>query len=327
MRLRHRPAVAALALVALAGSAVPAVPAVAGDDPFEDAREAVARMRFTADVSVQWVDDFGPHVAVVTVTSDRGRFQVNGPGDGSLLWSTGTALLDPPPPSRKYELRTGEADPVAGRPATAVEIRSVGVLRERLSVDRETGLLLRREQLDGTGRPIRIVSVESLALLSDEAEPSEPEPEVEVVPPEEAGGMQPVDLGSLPGRMRAATALAQGYEHVATYRQGLLVQLLYSDGLHGLSVFAQPGRLDRGSLPDGGRPVQLGRWAAVVYDWPGGEAVTWQAADVVYTVVGNGPVEEVLAAAASVPGPSSPSILSRARQRSRAVFELLTGWS
>lgn len=326
MNVMRRPAVTAvaLALIAVAGSTVPAA---AGDDPFDDARQAVARLRFTAAVSVQWVDDFGPHVAVVTVTSDRGRFQVNGPGDGSLLWSTGTALLDPPPPSRKYQLRTGEAEPVAGRPVTAVEIRSSGVVRERLAVDRETGLLLRREQLDGTGRPVRIVSVENLALLPDDTAPSEPGPEADREPPVEAGGMRPVAFGSLPGRMRAATALAQGYEHVATYRQGLLVQLVYSDGLHGLSVFAQPGRLDRGSLPDGGRPVRLGRWSGVVYDWPGGEAVTWEAADVVYTVVGNGPVEEVLAAAASVPGPSSPSILSRARQRSRAMFELLTGRS
>lgn len=318
--MRTRPAAVALALGLLAGTTVPAA---AGDDPFEDARQAAARLRFTAAVSVQWVDGFGSHVAVVSVTSDRGRFQVDGPGDGDLLWSTGTALLEPPPPSRKYELRTGEGAPVAGRPTTAVEIRSGGVLRERLSVDRETGLLLRREQLDGSGRAVRVTSVESLVLLPGDSGvlPADPPRG----PAQAQARMQRVRPESVPSLVRVAEALAAGYQHVAAYRQGSLVQLVYSDGLHALSVFAQPGRLARGSLPDGGRPVQLGRWAGVAYGWPGGEAVTWQAHGLVYTVVGDGPVEEVLAAAASVPEPPSPSVGSRVRQRSRAIVDLLTG--
>ena len=311
--MRSRPAVAVLALGLLASSTVPAL---AGDDPFQDAREAATRLRFTAAGSVRWLDDFGHHVALVTVTSDRGQFQVNGPGDGSLLWSTGAALLDPPAPGRKYELRTADGEPVAGRDTKAVEIRSSGVLRERLSVDRETGLLLRREQLDGFGRAVRVMSVETLSLLAPD-ESAAPAPEES-----SAGGLQPVTLGALPSSFRAAATLAQGYEHVAAFRQGSLVQVVYSDGLHGLSVFTQPGRLAWGSLPGGGRSVPFGGRTAVVYDWPGGQAVTWQAGNLVYTVVGDGPVEEVLAAAASVPGPPSPSLLTRARQRSRAVYDL-----
>jgi hypothetical protein len=321
-RQRHlqRPAAAVVALGLLAGATVPAA---AGDDPFRDSRDAVARLRFVAAVSVYWVDVGGPRSALVTVTSDRGRFEVDGPGDQSLLWSTGSALLEPPPTSRKYQLRTAEGPVVAGRPTTVVDITSADVLRERVSVDRETGLLLRREQYEQGGRPIRIVSVESLAFL-----PELPElPELRPQPRPEPEGMPPVALHALSPAFRVAPSLAQGYQQVAAYRQGPLVQLVYSDGLHGLSVFAQPGRLDRGSLPDGGRPVRLGRWSAVVYDWPGGEAVTWQAGNLVYTVVGDGPVDEVLAAAASVPGPPPPSVLSQVRQRSRAIADLLVGRS
>lgn len=316
MKARARPAVAAMALGFLVGTTLPAT---AGDDPFRDSREAVARLRFTAAVSVQWLDGNHVQVAMVTVTSDRGQFQVNGPGDGSLLWSTGSALLDPPPPSRKYELHTADGAAVAGRPTTTVEIRSAGALRERLSVDRETGLLLRREQVDGFGRVVRVVNVETLALLAPD-QSTAPAPE-----PSTRGGMRPVARASLPSTFRATSTLAQGYQHVAAYRQGALVQVVYSDGLHGLSVFAQPGRLAWGSLPAGGRTVRVGRWDAVAFDWPGGEAVTWQAGSLIYTVVGDGPVDEVLAAAASVPGPPSPSVLSRVRQRSRAIVELLTG--
>ena len=315
-RRRSRPVVAVLALGLLASSTVPAA---AGDDPFEDSRQAVARLRFTATVSVQWVDGFGPHAVVVTVTSDRGQFRVDGPGDESLLWSTGTALLEPPAATSKYEVRTFEAGVVAGRETRATEIRSAGVLRERVVVDRELGLLLRREQLDALGRVLRVVHVESLALLPADDGSAAP------APAPRAGQMHLVTLDALPSTVRVARALAQGYQHVAAYRQGGLVQLLYSDGLHGLSLFAQPGRLDRSSLPGGGRAVQLGPWTGVLYGWPGGQAITWQAGTLVYTVVGDGPLEEIVQAAASVPGPPSPSVLSRVRARSRAVVELLRG--
>ncbi|HEX9968956.1 MAG TPA: hypothetical protein VGB03_02370, partial [Acidimicrobiales bacterium] len=64
-----------------------AVPAVAQADPLAGVRDAVARLRFSATVTVQWVDGGGTHHMALSLQSDRGRVRVDGPGDQEVLWS------------------------------------------------------------------------------------------------------------------------------------------------------------------------------------------------------------------------------------------------
>ena len=313
--MSRRPTALTLVLGMLAAVTV-GVPALAGNDPLADARDAVTRLRFTAEVSVEWVDEIGSHRSVLTLQSDRGHVRIDGPGDEAVLWSSGTSLLALPPASRKYDMRSGPGGEVAGRPTVAVEIRSGGAVRERLAVDRDSGLVLERVQLDAAGRPLRTVRVEWLAMST----PSVPTPTT-------IAGQQGrrVAPASLPARYRTPPELPGGYARVGAYWRGEMAHLLYSDGLHGVSVFAQRGSLDGDDLPAGARRVQVGERTAFAYAWPSGEAVTWTAGGVVYTVVGDGPAEDVLTVARSLPEPPSTSMLTRLRQRCRVVAELVLG--
>lgn len=311
--MSRRPAALTLAVGMLLAVAVPAP---AGNDPLADARDAVTRLRFTAEVSVEWVDEIGSHRSVLTLQSDRGQVRIDGPGDEAVLWSSGTSLLALPPASRKYEMRSGPGAAVAGRPTVAVEISSGGTVRERLAVDRDSGLVLERVQLDGAGRPLRSVRVEWLAMSVP------PVPTTTTIAGQQGRRVAPA---SLPARYRTPPELPGGYARVGAYWRGEVAHLLYSDGLHGVSVFAQRGSLDGDDLPAGARQVDVGDRTAFAYAWPSGEAVTWTAGGVVYTVVGDGPAEDVLAVARSLPEPPASSMLTRLRQRCRVVAELLLG--
>src|SRR5206468_2079044 len=73
-------------------------------------------------------------------------------------------------------------------------------------------------------------------------------------------GLSERGVATLPAAYGVPATLPGGYSRVATYRQRDVVHLVYSDGLNGLSVFAELGHLSRGSLPSEGTPVQVGRW-------------------------------------------------------------------
>jgi hypothetical protein len=284
----------------------PVGPATAVDDPLQDAREAASQLVFTATVTVQWADAAGTHTQTMLVESDRGRVRID-----YRPWTSGPTDLDLPPAGRKYDLRIGPGPLVAGRPTTMVELWSAGVLRERLGVDQATGLVLLREQLGPEGLPVRVVTVQEL--------------EVSTVPGSPSIGTTTTTVVALPRAYRAPVRLAGDYLQLAAFRHGSIVQTVYSDGLRAISVFAQPGTLDEGSLPRGGQVVRLGRRSGWSYAWPGGVAVTWETGGVVYTMIGDGPGEELVAAAASLPAPPEPSLLDRLKRSSRNMAELLTG--
>jgi hypothetical protein len=282
-------------------------PAAAAEDPLQDGRKAAAQLVFTATVTVRWVDAAGTHEQTMLVESDRGRVRID-----YRPWTSGPTDLDLPPASRKYDLRTGLGPVVAGRLTTAVELWSGGVVHERLAVDQATGLVLFREQLGPAGLPVRVVTVEQLEVTSAPGEPrggSTTSTTIEI---------------ALPRPYRTPPVLSGGYLQLAAFRHGSIVQTVYSDGLHGISVFAQRGRLDEDALPRGGRAVRVDGRRGWSYAWPGGVAVTWTAGGLVYTLVGDGPSEELVAAAASV-RPPAVSLLDRLKRSSRAMAELLTG--
>lgn len=327
MTTRTRLAVALTGL-ALAAPALPGGGAdLAGaETPVEDARQAARRVPFTARVEVSWVDQEGLHTAELTVRAVGGRVTIQTAGEGgsatTVQRDADTAgeeaggLLTPAV-ERKYQLIRRDGPVVAGRTTDEVVLRSGGLVRERLAVDKATGLVLQREVFGPLGRPVRVVRVLQLdtAPVPDEAVPGQ------------AGSNAPkaLDVGRLPSAYAAPPGLAGGYRRLAAYRHNQVVHQLYTDGLHGLSLFSQPGDLVTRSLPRGGQVVRVGSAQGVRYTWPGGEVLTWQSGSMVHTLVGDGTADDLLAAARSLPRPARPSFLVRVLGTARVVGELVSG--
>jgi len=117
-----------------------------------------------------------------------------------------------------------------------------------------------------------------------------------------------------------------GYERVATYRKGQRVHVLYSDGDHALSVFAEPGDLAESKLPAGARTLKVPGHTLWHWNRPDGDIVLWQSDGVVFAAVGDAPIAQVLEAAASMPDEDrETSVPDRIRRGCRALAELLTG--
>lgn len=131
-----------------------------------------------------------------------------------------------------------------------------------------------------------------------------------------AGAAQPV----------AARTALPGYERVAASRKGQTVHVLYTDGDHALSVFAEPGDLAESSLPSTARRLDVGNQTLWHWQRADGDIVLWQSDGVVYTAVGDAPIAAVMEVAASMPDEDrEDSVIDRVRRASRAAAELLSG--
>ena len=313
----------------MAGAVVVLLPGLpdrvaSAEGPVEEAREAARRVPFSARVEVSWVDREGLHTAELGVRAVGGRIRVQGPaedGDGggpTVIEDDGEVggLLSPAL-ERTYELVRQDGPVVADRSTELLLLRRNGELRERLAIDEATGLVLLREVYGSEGKPVRIVRVLELETA--------PLDRSAVGGAGNSDGPRLLSVSRLSSRYRAPASLDGGYRRVGAYRHSQGVQLLYSDGLHGLSLFTQPGPLAAGALPAGGEPVWVGRTAAVHYTWPGGEVITWESGRMVHTLVGDGTTADLVAAAASVPPPGRRSFLDRVRATSRTVAELISG--
>jgi sigma-E factor negative regulatory protein RseB len=222
-----------------------------------------------------------------------------------------------PSPGTKYEVSAAPPSVVGGRPVQVVEFRDEGVLLERLSLDVETGLLLRREQFDGGSAPSRTMTFDTLEIGTQNAAPRIP---AKV----KNAAASPVPLGRLSSGVSAPSTLPGSYKRLGVYKRSGMTQVLYSDGLYDLSVFQEEGRLDRSDLPEGER-VQVGKRAGWHYVWPGGHVVLWEARGVVHTVVSDAPLDQVMAAVRSLPDKGgSASLLRRLRQVCRALVQPLS---
>ncbi len=251
----HRLALGFLAACAAAAVVVPARPVAALPGPeanasavelLDRAREAAETQPFDGVVAVEWRDGRERHSEQVPVHSAGGvlRFgdEVVGAGarrmvhstDGWLsLWGHDVATLGPSP-TAKYRLAVAPGPDVAARATDMVAVQLVGAdrLRERLYVDRQSGLLLRRELLDSRGDAYR--SVAFLAISNGTG-----------VVAAAAGGAPRVTRSEEPAPARHLKApykiksrIGTGYRLVGAYRANGVVQQFFSDGLHGLSVFA-----------------------------------------------------------------------------------------
>jgi hypothetical protein len=123
-----------------------------------------------------------------------------------------------------------------------------------------------------------------------------------------AGRDAPRALQHVPDDLSAPKNVGHGFELAGVYSQpDGSVQLYYSDGVFGLSVFERAGDLVRGSLPAGGSTEQLGDIRARVYRTGAGTALVWGNDDVTYTCVTDAPMSEVRAVAADLsPSSSGP---------------------
>ncbi|MGH9180596.1 MAG: hypothetical protein ACRDY5_02625, partial [Acidimicrobiales bacterium] len=293
--------------------------------------DAIRPVSFSARVDVQWVDGRGRHATTVDVGAARGRVRVAGTGsperpgagapptlgDGWLLVTPagpGAPVGDlPPAVEAKYDIERTVGPVVAGRTTTLVVLSEGAMVREKLAIDDELGLVLRRELFGPDGRPVRTVTVIEL-------DPSSPRLAGTPTTDDRAEPVAPDVLGAL---YRTPGELAGGYRRVGAFRRGPVVHVLYSDGLHGLSLFMQPGRLDRHRQPPGGAAVRIGSATGQRYTWAGGEIVTWESGPVVRTLVGDAATAEVVSAARSVPPTGRPSLSERLRSACRQMAEVL----
>ena len=328
------PATITTAAVTIAGAAGADHPAQSAPaNPLDAARQAAERTQFRGTLSVQWVDGRGQHHTQLDVRGTGAAVYLDGPkamvatpDERLVLQSSGWSLVavgDPsaiglaPPMNGKYLMSSQPGPLVANRPTTLVDIRTVlGTTDERLYLDDGTGLVLRREQFDG-GAAVRVVAFTSIDIGagSQELAPT-------VRHDDRPHQLEPFALAA---PYRAPRQLAAGYVLVSVLRRQGVVQAVYSDAVHTLSVFEQGGALDVGGLPGAGEIVAIGAERGVRYSWPGGQLVTWQSGPLMYTAVGDGPVADVLAVAKSFPAAKSPSALQRVRLTSRRLLEDLTG--
>ncbi len=179
-------------------------------------------------------------------------------------FGTSTVELKPDQVIEKYEVEVGESSQMFGVevvPLTLTRRRDRTTV-EKWLVHAESGIVYRRELFDAQNRLVGMTTITDMKWGSSAADSPEPrEPETE--PPHEA------KAASMKGAPRM---LPSGYRLLRAYSLeagGLPAQqLVYSDGLHALSVFATKGSL---STPDGFDRADIGHAEGWVGPGPG----TW----------------------------------------------------
>jgi sigma-E factor negative regulatory protein RseB len=199
-----------------------------------------------------------------------------------------------------YSLSVVGAGEVAGRPVDVVAARRPGTAADgqesaRFWLDRESGLVLRREVYDRRGRITRAnafvqVTVGTGAVASGPGSRAW------------AGTIDTAALAGMRGRGWDCPDVLPGPLALVDARRrdgaaGGIVHLSYSDGIATVSVFEQRGQLDEGGLPGHRRYLVAGHEV-----WVSGEVprrVVWTSGRTVYTVVADAPertVDQVVAA-------------------------------
>jgi hypothetical protein len=316
---------AALAVVVSGGAALPA-PAGASGTPLDQARLAAQTSSFSGSIDVEWRDGRVRRRQRLEVKAANGVLLVDGPtplmafsrerlvqedAAWDVLWPAAFGRLSRPDHTAKYDERVSVGPELLGRPTVIIDIRTGRRVRERLHVDAASGLLLRREQFDDRGRVQRSMGFRSLRIEPGSSPLPRPEGEV-------ADGLRLVTAGRLRGAY-SAPALAAGYRRTGVFRRDDVVQVVYSDGIYDLSIFEQRGRLASKAVPPGGRPVRIGGAKGWHYTWAGGQVILWHAGRTVYTVVADGPYDDVLHAVRGVKGSAGPSVAHRFRQACRVL--------
>ena len=231
-----------------------------------------------------------------------------------------TALLD------KYRARVTGHDALLDRAVTRVEIlrRDDDRLAERWWLDDDTGLVLRRESFGGGEEPVRLSSWLSLELARSRrpaaaarAEGPEPVDGRSLAALRAAGWAVPP---TLPGRYAAEGVFA------ADDGADVPLQVLYTDGLYGVSLFEDRGRLDPGALPAGGVLDERLGWPAWSFPGQVPRRLVWEADGTTYTLVGDAPADEMDALAQALPQPSADGLPARLGRGLGRLWSLVSPW-
>jgi hypothetical protein len=213
--------------------------------------------------------------------------------------------------ARSYALRVAGTAQCAGRTADLVEVqrpggRGKGALAGRFWLDRETGLLLRREVYDGAGRTVTSSAFLDLVLVPPSASAAVDEQRG-------AAPAEPAALRARSAQWQAPQRLPGGFTLFdAQLRDGeRRVHLSYSDGLSTLSLFAQRGRIGDG--PDGAFSRTSIDGSTVWTSSTVPQRVVWSGGGQVWTLVSDAPADAVRAAVVALPHdpPPDDGVLAR----------------
>ena len=316
---------AALVVIVTGVSAAPV--AADSETALDQARRSAQSSSFRGVVDVVWRDGKVMREQQLTVEAAGGVLVFGGPTpvmaldqarlvrDDSawdVLWPAAFARLSGPDSGEKYDQRVSVGPRMLDYDTLVIDIRRGERVRERLYVEKVFGLLLRREQFDDRGRIQRSVGFSELKVDAG----AKPLP---VPVSTTTRSLRSVAPAELRGPYSAPVVLGDGYRRTGVFRQGDVVQVVYSDGIYDLSVFEQRGRLSAKGAPQGGRPVRVGGSKGWHYTWPGGQVILWEAGRTVYTVVADAPYDDVLGAIHTVRSSSGPSLASRFRQACRSL--------
>lgn len=328
MRFLGRVAVVTALALACAVVALPGAEADDAESVLERARNATVREDFSGLVQIEWRTDGEWHTAKVPVTGTGGTVQVGegtrqAEGRGSDRWVAGVSGWqagwdepvrgDVPSPSAHWDLSLGKADAIAGRSAVVVTATDpdTGAARLKVYCDKDTGVMLRREVLDRKGRVVRAVGFVEVKKLggSRSAPPTDPVTEsAKKKGSAKRSDPTPDAVSDLPKGFDAPARVAGGYVLAGRYlRDDGIVQLYYTDGLFGVSVFQQRGDLDWAGLPRGGNGLDVDGQSARGYQVAGGTVLVWDRDDVTRTVVSDATVADLRVFAVAFDDRTRPS--------------------
>lgn len=193
-----------------------------------------------------------------------------------------------------YRLSTAGGSHVAGRGTRVVEARREdGSIAARFWLDRETGLLLRREVQDRRGRVVRASAFLRLSF----AAPGRPSESSSAVPQPWSDRLRPAERASLRSQGWTIPRGLPGKLTLVDARRGLVrgrtvVHLSYSDGLSMVSVFVQRGNLATHRLSRWEK-VSFGNCCEVYRQSTIPRRIVWAGDGQVYTVVADAPPQVV----------------------------------
>jgi hypothetical protein len=260
----------------------------------------------TSLVHVAHVPGRGTHISVQRTTGNPDNGGQMFEADGSRQASGGLTGYTPKMLdllARNYSVvRAGDGH-VCGRPTSVVEARRPdGSAAGRFHIDRQTGLILRRELLDQQGRAVNLAFfVEIRTSVPETQFVTAAAPQiVETAWTHELVG---ADLGALRSKGWPVPSALPGRLSLYDARQldshGPVVHLSYSDGLSVVSVFVERGTLDANSVASWHRATRGGR-TVYLRDTVQQRAM-WASQGYVYTILADAPPPVVDTAVAALP--------------------------
>jgi sigma-E factor negative regulatory protein RseB len=212
-----------------------------------------------------------------------------------------------------YALSSGAASSVAGRAADVVVATRPGAQAPaaRFWLDHETGLVLRREVYDESGRITRASAFVEITIgkADDYADAAASSLDTDQ-PTAWPNAIDPAALQRMrnrgwdcPDKLPPALQLVDARRGGGHY--GGIVHLSYSDGLASVSVFEQRGRLRASDLADYQPTTIRGRQVYLRDGVP--QRLVWASGDTVYTVVADASARTVGDVVGALPRPTDDS--------------------